>query len=72
MQGTENLTFSAPILNYLMGHKRKHHNPPKGVAEAMKNASREEYGFYPARTFQNKKKYKREKISDILKKDLEI
>ena len=55
-----------------MGHKRKHHNPPKGVAEAMKKASREEYGFYPARVFKNKKKYKREKISNILKKDLEI
>lgn len=55
-----------------MGYKKKHHNPPKGVAEAMKKASREEYGFYPARVFKNKKKYKREKISDILKKDLEI
>ena len=55
-----------------MGHKKKYRNPPKGVAEAMKKASRKEYGFYPTRVFRNKKKYKREKISDILKKDLEI
>lgn len=72
MEGRKIQCFSAPILNYIMGHKKKHHNPPKGVAEAMKKASREEYGFYPARVFKNKKKYKREKISDILKKDLEI
>lgn len=55
-----------------MGNKRKHHNPPKGVVEAMKKASREEYGFIPTKIFLNKKKYKRENINQILKKNFEI
>lgn len=52
-----------------MGHRKKRHKPPKGVAEAMKKASREEYGFSPARIFRNRKKYRREHISSILKKN---
>lgn len=69
MQGRKIQWFSAPILNYVMGHRKKHHKPPKGVAEAMKKASREEYGFSPARIFRNRKKYRREHISSILKKN---
>lgn len=54
--------------------KTKRHNPPKGVIEAMKKASREEYGFIPTKIFRNKKKYRREKSNNqrFNEKDLDF